>query len=398
MAASTPYLPEPHVTKFINSRHMDQLCIGACFQINMDGNDGRSLLDEPLESAYTPPPAASPTSDTSSDTSDGRISEDQANDLLPVLRGMAGKVHPHIACSQRKKPASLSLASQSDEGPLSSNFSIPSPKSSSSLFRSKSVPANPSRPEYTMIPPPMRLDAWSETPANMYKVRSRNYMSNREKELSAGSVFELLCVDLVRVDKPLMTGLCSHPNERIQQALRREEETGLRLLPNFIYAVNLCVPGKHTYHWVAYFGLDDIDLITNTETPLGRVAYPFFFGDSDEYRDQRFKLIPRIVEGNVIVKKAVGSKPAILGRKIRQSYIRTDRFMEMIVDIASDRMAQRIVKLALGYIGSIKVDMMFVLEGIHEKELPERILGGCRLMNLDFKHKDGQRVVQPPHL
>jgi hypothetical protein len=50
------------------------------------------------------------------------------------------------------------------------------------------------------------------------------------------------------------------------------------------------------------------------------VLKPFFFGDSDEYRDQRFKLIPKIVEGNWVVRKSVGSTPAILGTKLKQHY------------------------------------------------------------------------------
>lgn len=64
------------------------------------------------------------------------------------------------------------------------------------------------------------------------------------------------------------------------------------------------------------------------------------------------QLIPRIVEGNFVVKKAVGSKPAILGKKLKQIYIRTERFCEVIVDIDSDSVARKITKLSLGYVSS----------------------------------------------
>jgi hypothetical protein len=66
--------------------------------------------------------------------------------------------------------------------------------------------------------------------------------------------------------------------------------------------------------------------------------------------------------------------------------------MELIVDIGSDTVATRIVKLALGYAKSLTVDMMFVLEGATDDTLPERILGGVRVKEIDFKNRDGQRA------
>jgi hypothetical protein len=264
------------------------------------------------------------------------------------------------------------------------------------MRRSSTVTLDPAISDFVVHPPPLRLDAWSETPAAKFKVRGTKYLQDRIKVPSEASAFHLLCVDLVKVNQPIFTGLCSHPNERIQRALAKERETGLRILPDFVFAVNLCVPGKSYYHWVAYFGVDDIQMIKTHETPLGRVANPFFFGPSDEFRSKVFKLIPRIVEGNFVVKKAVGSKPSILGRKLKQYYIQNERFMELIVDIGSDCMAQRIVKLALGYAKTLEVDMMFLLEGVHPSMLPERILGGVRMINIDFKEKDGQRVCPPP--
>lgn len=42
----------------------------------------------------------------------------------------------------------------------------------------------------------------------------------------------------------------------------------------------------------------------------------------------RFKLIPSIVTGPFIVRKAVGNKPALLGRKLDQRYFRGADYME----------------------------------------------------------------------
>jgi len=251
--------------------------------------------------------------------------------------------------------------------------------------------------EFVSVPPPLRVEYWSDTPAESFNVRGPHYLDDRHKVPSMSSVFQLLAVDCVKVQNPMFKyGLCKHPNERVQRALRREAETGIRELPQFVFAVNLCVPYDPYFHWVAYFGCDDVDALRDTSTPLGRLTCPFFFGKSDEFRDDTFKLIPRIVEGNFIVKKAVGSTPSILGRKLKQYYVRTDRYFELIVDIGSDPVADKIVKLALGYAKSLVVDMMFVLEADTPDTLPERILGGARMTRPDFKRPEFQRKVAVP--
>jgi hypothetical protein len=244
-------------------------------------------------------------------------------------------------------------------------------------------------------PFPLRLNAWSEPAAESYCVRGPNYLSDRAKVPSENAAFRLLTVDIVQADEPVYTGMCAHPQERIQQALRREQETGVKELPEFVVAVNLCVPGDKTYHQVSYFGIDNFDEITHKLTPFGQLMHEFIFGESDEFRLQTFKLIPRIVEGNFVVKKAVGSKPTILGRKIKHYFVRGERFFEIIVDIASDPVAQRIVKLVLGYTKTLVVDMMFLIEAAQVQYLPERVFGGVRLKNIDLR-SDGARKLERP--
>ena len=233
-------------------------------------------------------------------------------------------------------------------------------------------------------PLPLRLDAWTEPPGSSFQVRGGNYLEDKVKEPSQPSYFTLLTADLVKSPTPMLGGLCAHPTERIQRALARERNTGVKELPEFIFAVNLVIPG---YHMVSYFGCDDVNLLHNPTTGFERLANKFFFGPSDEFRNQTFKvrqdllfllfhvdvsvstigivvqsltvylsfsqLIPRIVEGNYLVRKAVGTKPAILGKKLKQIYIRTERFCEVIVDIDSDSVARKITKLSLGYVSAI---------------------------------------------
>jgi Protein ENHANCED DISEASE RESISTANCE 2, C-terminal len=272
--------------------------------------------------------------------------------------------------------------------PLLPRGSVPS-----IVRRAQTVPIDDRVPDYALHPPPLRVEHWAEPPATAFKVRGRNYLRDGGiKVTSESSVFRLLTVDLIHTPSPVFTGMCSQPNERIQMALKRERETGVRELPEFVFAVNYYVPaGDPGFHWVAYFGVDDASVLKDPSTPLGRLCHPFFFGPSDTFRTSVFKLIPRIVEGNFVVRKAVGSKPSILGRKLKQYYVQHDRYFELIVDIGSDSVADRIVKVALGAAKSLVVDMMFVLEGNNETTLPERILGGARMQYLDLKRKDLQR-------
>jgi Protein ENHANCED DISEASE RESISTANCE 2, C-terminal len=399
-----------------------------------------AMENEPSQSRAIPTtsfvtvPAVVPSSGSSEAGSDegyvmigNGVEIDAERGTSPIFEMLVGNVPPMgTICGARSQSTTLIadantphelLAGRVTRLSITSNNSESAPKLPSpmgSLFRSSTVPNNQMYSEMTNHPPSLRLDAWSEIFAHNFMVRGSNYLNDNKKVCSESSLFQLLTVDLVCSDAPNFQGLCSHPHERIQQALQKEKATGIKQLPSFVFAVNLCVPAAasttptgttpvkspskvkstNCYHLVAYFGIEDISIITTNHqrTAIGRLCHQFFFGESDKFRDTTFKLIPRIAEGNFVVRKAVGSKPSILGKKLRQYYIRTDRFMELIVDIGSDSVATRIVKLALGYAKSLTVDMMFVLEGATDETLPERILGGVRVKEIDFKNKDGQRA------
>jgi hypothetical protein len=151
--------------------------------------------------------------------------------------------------------------------------------------------------------------------------------------------------------------MCNHPEERVQQCLQAERaKRPGAVLPPFVFCVNITVPGKTCYHLVMYYAVDDFSLIRpiergeNCASPFRELASRFFFGPSNEFRDSTFKLIPRIVKGNFLVKKAVGSKPTILGKRLKQHYIQNDRFFELIIDVGSNDIAKSVVGLSCGYV------------------------------------------------
>lgn len=106
---------------------------------------------------------------------------------------------------------------------------------------------------------------------------------------------------------------------------------------------------------------------------------------SDEaWRSKRIKLIPRVVEGAWMVKRAVGTKPAIIGTKLKHRYFDGDGYSEVDVDVGSSAMAVGVLKVVKGYAKMLVLDMAFVLQGDEEDELPERIFGAVRVHRVDL--------------
>jgi hypothetical protein len=238
-------------------------------------------------------------------------------------------------------------------------------------------------------PPPLNYKKWAEPDANSFLVRGPSYKKNRVKINAGASIGRLVAVDLVAVEKPLLTGMSTHPTERIQLGLERERKMkalGKKSdMPPFIFMVNILLPGPPPYHAVYYYAVDDMSTLDGTDgTGSSRLCQKFLFGDSDEFRDKTFKLIPQIVEGNFMVRKAVGSTPAIMGTKLHQTYVRSSRYLEVILNCGSSAVATGVIRLSLGYAKTLVVDMGFLLEADEEEYLPERIFGCVRMKKPEF--------------
>ena len=251
------------------------------------------------------------------------------------------------------------------------------------------------------FPAPLGSERWAEPDPNSFLVRGPNYLEDGLKINAGSSIGQLIAMDCVVVDKPILTGMSLHPTERIQLALKREKhmkDKGIKCdTPPFIFAVNIVVPATQCFHAVFYYAVDDMSTIDGSDdTPSSRLCEKFIFGDSDDFRDETFKLIPRIVEGNFLVRKAVGSTPAIMGTRLKQYYVRTERFMEIVLDCGSSQVAEGVLKLSLGYAKTLVVDMGFLLEAREDEHLPERIFGCVRVKYPSFGNE--LRKVDPPPL
>lgn len=88
-----------------------------------------------------------------------------------------------------------------------------------------------------------------------------------------------------------------------------------------------------------------------------------------------------------VVKKGVGATPAILGRKIKQTYYydTARNIFELDVDVGSSMVAGRVLSLVKSAALSLTVDMTWILQGERsEDELPESVLGGVRVKGVDL--------------
>jgi len=181
----------------------------------------------------------------------------------------------------------------------------------------------------------------------------------------------------------------------LQLEKRNVNVPGSPKMPPFIFCVNMLLPGPPNYHLVIYFAVDDLDQLGLSD-PNGRTSkssgnnpyscplQQFFFGDSDDYRNKVLKMIPRITEGSFLLKTAVGTKPFILGKYLKQTCVRGERFLEIIVDVGSSPTTQKLLGLRSVYKNKIVAGMAFVLEANEEESLPENILCSVELNNEDF--------------
>ncbi|XP_028799056.1 protein ENHANCED DISEASE RESISTANCE 2-like [Neltuma alba] len=218
-------------------------------------------------------------------------------------------------------------------------------------------------------------NGWASPPGDLFFLRSKNYLTKRQKAPAGDYLLSPAGMDWLKSNTKL-DNVLGRPDNRVSHALRIAQDQG-RSLKSFIFAVNLQVPGKDYHSAVFYFATED-------PVPSGSLLYRFINGD-DAFRNQRFKLVNRIVKGPWIVKKAVGNYSAcLLGKALTCNYHRGPNYLEIDIDIGSSAIANAILHLALGYVTSVTIDMGFLVESQTEDELPERLIGAVRVCQMEM--------------
>ena len=140
-------------------------------------------------------------------------------------------------------------------------------------------------------------------------------------------------------------------------------------------------------NFVTYFSIPD-ELPEN----VADIWNKFKNGDQ-RYRDARLKLLPVVIEGPWIVKKAVGpgTAPALLSQSIPLQYYftpETDQkkgIYEIDVIISASRIAKGILNVVKSHTDRLTIALGFIIEATTEQELPEIVLGSCQLHSLNLE-------------
>ena len=134
-------------------------------------------------------------------------------------------------------------------------------------------------------------------------------------------------------------------------------------------------PGASRTHCTLTYALPVDGSDSVGDKPWSLLWRRFIKGD-DEFKNQRWKVgkrravrvvacfverrscqvIPRIAEGNWMVKRAVGTKPALLGTKLTHDWVVTDRYLDVSVDVASSSMASVLVGMLQQYAKYVPCD------------------------------------------
>mmetsp|Transcript_26076 Transcript_26076/g.78269 ORF Transcript_26076/g.78269 Transcript_26076/m.78269 type:complete len:391 (-) Transcript_26076:44-1216(-) len=243
---------------------------------------------------------------------------------------------------------------------------------------------------------------WCGSPdASDFKVRGGSYLMDKVKVHVGEPVFKLLDCDLFDVDKP-EDHMARHLGSRIA-ALWAESGLLIEGARPFTWVIQLQVPGPPYKSFCMYFGCPDRREVFEADTPFSRIARRFFApahspggGASDDFqsnealyawRNNTFKLIPRCVNAPFVVKRAVGEVPTLLGNKIQQLYFGPAHgdYFEVDCNIASSKIAQYTIGLAIDRASVVIADLAFVLQGAQPAELPEALGGAVRIQHIVMK-------------
>jgi hypothetical protein len=207
----------------------------------------------------------------------------------------------------------------------------------------------------------MQRPVLSSSPPEAFRVRSDTYGFDRRKVHPARSKMELVAARVTR-------GAAAPPDP---------DTSGGRVLAVHFH----CPQGLSLY--LEFQERDDGEEEGGDGDPAWRELLDRFLeGDDDGFRRRRFKFLPVCTVGNWMIRGLMG-RPAIMARALDTTFRRGPSFLLVTVDVVGSRVASSIFGRVAGPLRSLVLDMGFVLEA-SGAELPERLIGGCRLDRVDL--------------
>ncbi|POM76342.1 Hypothetical protein PHPALM_6428 [Phytophthora palmivora] len=161
---------------------------------------------------------------------------------------------------------------------------------------------------------------WSEPTWSGFQLRSKTYLQSKLKE--TGTPEELHHV-------------CKSKKSFASKALAKY---GSDVPPLFV--VTLIVPGTPVVAGVQYFARS-----ADTPQSEANALWQRFLQSDDDFRKERLKLVPTVHDGPWLVRKSVGAKPLIIAKALETTFFQTLAYLEVVVDICSDRIAKHVTAL-----------------------------------------------------
>ncbi|EEE51149.1 hypothetical protein OsJ_31910 [Oryza sativa Japonica Group] len=312
-----------------SNRHLSSA--GSFIQLN-DAAD--EFFDVPDDSEYDQREAMWPSDESTH-------SVDQRHAKLSTAAVFVKKLHDLAV--QKRGYVDLQGAADFDNGPFCYGYTLP--KDSNCTMPS----------------------TWAMTDPTTFLIRGESYLQDRLKIKANNTLMQMVGADWIKSDKR-EDDLSGRPGGLVQKCAAQGGN-------KFFFIVNIQVPGSSTYSLALYYMMD---------TPLEKVPLlERFVNGDDAFRNSRFKLIPYISKGSWIVKQSVGKKACLVGQALEINYFRGSNYLELGVDIGSSTVARGVVSLVLGYLNNLVIEMAFLVQGNTQEELPEFLLGTCRLNYLD---------------
>jgi len=220
---------------------------------------------------------------------------------------------------------------------------------------------------------------------NTVPLRSTSYKLDGKKAISGSPVFKLAYAQAFKTEM-MIDHIAMHPVSWFNQNIALDDMSCFTLI------VHLQVKSLKT-SFITYHVLDAARMAgyNSNGTPIVKddpavtKLLDLVLNSSDRStQNNRWKLVPRIVEGPYPVKRVVENRPVLLGNKVTHSYYRGANYFEIDSKVDDSMVAASIIKLCHRFAKRIVVDMAWTLQGEEVDELPERLVCGVTIFNMDF--------------
>uniref|UniRef100_A0A7N0VB52 START domain-containing protein n=1 Tax=Kalanchoe fedtschenkoi TaxID=63787 RepID=A0A7N0VB52_KALFE len=212
------------------------------------------------------------------------------------------------------------------------------------------------------------LSSYSTADPSTFLIRGKSFLEDNQKIQTKRTLMQLVGADWIKSDKKEYD-FGGRPNSIVQKYAANGG-------PEFFFIVNFQAPAGSS-HTLAFYYM--------TNTPLEEVPLlERFVNGDDAFRNSRFKVIPSAAKGPWIIKQTVRNKPCLIGKQIQTKYSRGKNYLEVGIDVGSSALGRGAAGIVIGYLSYIVIEMAFLIQADTYEELPEYVLGTCRLNHLDI--------------